>query len=89
MSAWVVGLCASASGGAVLGLLTGTMLASGKLRDLELAYSRLSEGVHSFLRVHLVKGSRLVPISEDDLQHLRQSLAEADVLAGLRESAAR
>lgn len=84
MSALVtVGFCA-ASGGATFGFVLGSMLASGKLRDAEIAYSLLSESVREFLRTHLEGNSPLVPIVRDDLLAARRALRQADVMAGLR-----
>ena len=86
MSALVtVGFCAT-SGGATIGFLLGTMLASGKLRDFELAQGRLSDAVHAFLQSHLEGQSALVPVAREDLVLLRERLHEAEVLAGLRSS---
>lgn len=85
MSALVIGWCA-ASGGATLGFLLGVMLASGKLRDGELAYTRLSQAMRDFLRMHLEGSGRLVPVAREELLATQQALLEADVLAGQRSS---
>jgi hypothetical protein len=66
--------------------LLGTILASGKLRDFELAQSHLSDAVHTFLQSHLEGHSALVPVAREDLVQLRERFHEAEVLAGLRPS---
>jgi hypothetical protein len=86
MSALVTVCFCAASGGATFGFLLGAMLASGKVRDAELAYGRLSDAVRKFLRAHLEGSSRLIPVARDDLLATRQALLEADVMAGLRSS---
>lgn len=84
MSALVtVGFCA-ASSGATLGFLLGSMMASGKLRDLELAYGKLSDAARLFLQAHLQGTACLLPVAREDLLELKERLQAADVLAGLR-----
>jgi hypothetical protein len=59
----------------VLGLLTGTILANARQRDLESSLHRLSQPVKSFLQSHpLVIG--LTPVTSDELVALRQVLEE-------------
>jgi hypothetical protein len=74
MSDVIVGFCA-ASGGATVGLLTGAMLTSGKMKDLESAYAELSGPLHRFLQDHPieenVEGSLVSP---QELVNLRKAL---------------
>jgi hypothetical protein len=82
MSAVVVGLCA-ASGGATAGLLTGAMLASGKLKDLESAYTQVASPLRQFLQDHpTLENAELLLVSPEELAALRKALAASEEMFG-------
>ena len=83
MSDVVVGLCA-ASGGATVGLLTGAMLASGKVKDLEVAYSQLSNPVRHFLNDHsAAEHGGAIAVSSQELVVLRNALDASERMMGV------
>jgi hypothetical protein len=82
MDTVVVGLCA-ASGGATVGLLTGAILSSGKVNDLEFAYGQLSNPVRRFLKDHAVTGQEGgILVSQDELVVLWKALDASERMTG-------
>jgi hypothetical protein len=71
-------------GGVVVGILLGACLAAGKFRDLEAAYECLSHNVRMFLRIYLSTTEKdMIPVARQDFFVLRDSLTQADEVAGL------
>lgn len=84
MGAMIFGF-AAASLGAMCGLFVAAMLASAKLRDLEMAYCRLSEPVRAFLQTHPAANG-IMPTTPQELVALKSAIDVADALACSRGS---
>jgi hypothetical protein len=71
------------SGSATFGYLVSALLTSSKIRDLELAYQKLSQAIRTFLEGCPTCECGMLILSDDDICRMRKTLQEADALASI------
>lgn len=70
------------SGTASIGYILGGLLASNRLKELQMAYARLSRAIHEFLGDCPVAGFGMMILGDDDMVTLRNTLIATDAIAG-------